>query len=1683
MAFGLRATLPKYLALKNLKSELNRFPLVAEGSDLGLRPLFKPKPNQKSVFLDFREVERATAEATVCSQALLSWMRNESANPGIRLETPGAELLEAQPTGRGEEHRKLIGSRLILNEAFQIPSLLGAYSVDDTSSASPTAALRASVERLTGEILARIGPYVGQYLVLDLISDFIWEALLNIQQHAYPSSLTSGSQTAWIVCRIYGVRSFVETFRVNSESRPEQDWIKSTALNSDAVIELAIADNGIGIPNSLERAFMLANAEFVSKLAEIRPGQRHQRIHDACLVWALSPYSTRKSHDEFPTKEYGEIWRGLYRILYNSNRAAAFLSLASGIGKIGSASSPEKLTRLAATDDFKVAISRPWPWTAISLRIPLANSSLKSVRRGNAEQISTISNPLQFDEVIYLDSPDRAIVIQPLDRSDSRSGQNEIALQTYLKSANDRIHKAIFVVPSDEAVAEFVKTERKLVALVHPATTFRSSEEIPSSGTTSHGGSPPEYRKALEHVIKKLILRNADPIVVPVHFMLGVDTDLINTVYDSIRIDNSVPGKSSRPFLAGVVVPGTNRVHWISSVPRQASAPSANHDGEIPTIWNEFSNYFPGVPISDHSSSVDIPVEISRLDLDEIALNVLRRLAKGEQGSRKAVPWYWEASVSREGKLRQAVKTNSNHFVSKYLSVFGLCEAEPVYFRLIARSLLATLRKFTLAENVILVPDTDTSSYILAQRLSDLWRATNGEFPEIVHPRNRSTFDFSGKDVLIFADVMFFGSSIKHVIADIESACTKGRGRPKRIEYFACLNLSSQKVALTFFEEELVPNYAISWSFTDAICTDITEEEKAKALRVDPISNELIPEELASEWNQFQYIVCNKLELGKIGDDIGRHLQPRSFQYGLQRLDHRYHLVRWSTRQFEPSNALFAIFSRIVAAASSQMLQEQSQGGDVVVFIRSSTSLRSVARAFVEAISTNIRTDGKFFLAEIETQIYQGKQLLRRGIELAIENAIPLADLTKGSRLFDESAGPSQGFLAIYLDNSAVSGRALREFVSSFSYGSGRAKPSAVLLCPVVSKLSPNQERFFRQVEGYSTQIKGPTTIDQDISGQATLKLRLLSLLQLRLRTYARLEHTAFFARLKLFVERGQPQCRGEIEGLFAELQKFMSRVSLEEFNSIIQCPFTCLLPEREQGNQDVSLEVISLRQLLALRQQGGPFSADILRIAREIVESNDISLLTVLALEPDLLDDDAIIRLLRKEIAGLCVRALETSESTSIDKANALWVIAQIPIEFEASVELIVRALKDDQALLRIWFALAQHHFPPAISQRIATRFLQHVTTVTSDSPLLHYVESIFRTDLIFSDVTLQDDNNSGPLTREEAIRFLTKFIRDSRFKHGISGFAQWQDIRLALTLDPPYGSVLDIEKNWNSEGIKELLKFSIFPALKALTRLNPGTRQKFRTSIESAVERFTKLDAYMSSKERLLENDEKVFSVFANHWNDLMESTFCYPWDDLVSQNSSLVLRTSARQAPVGLAPALLDSEIFAFTQDPLACLIHTLEWVLGENRTYNLKVAVTNFIHIQENYSSEDLRLVIQRMWQQCTCVPICWGVSNQVRTAFDIWAKNIRKYSDSDWPIHLTYEYVPDECIVKINITNRKNGLGNFGGHGTGIPKIRALAQSISPIRAAATFVDATDAENYSGTLAIPVSFIELTPTVE
>ncbi|HEY6220214.1 MAG TPA: hypothetical protein VIV65_09150, partial [Gemmatimonadaceae bacterium] len=274
------------------------------------------------------------------------------------------------------------------------------------------------------------------------------------------------------------------------------------------------------------------------------------------------------------------------------------------------------------------------------------------------------------------------------------------------------------------------------------------------------------------------------------------------------------------------------------------------------------------------------------------------------------------------------------------------------------------------------------------------------------------------------------------------------------------------------------------------------------------------------------------------------------------------------------------------------------------------------------------------------------------------------------------SAKPSRPYLAFYVDDACVTGRTLFNFLVRVARTAMNERPMGLIVSPVVIRLSPTEEYFFSDICRHigSGEDRARQHDSIPFAFAPLFRLQVGSLVPA---DAVPINHflTEFSRRREILDDRSQHYAQKVVER--ADQVFHAERATIND-TPIVAHPFYL----GEEGKGAITYRAIRIRQLLSLHEQNVGVLGELLHEFFLVFEEKDYDVLSVLALEPRLLEVRPVHTAGWRGITELALSALTSAASDPL-KSDALAVLALQRDVFVKSLAVILPAIGHSTTLV----------------------------------------------------------------------------------------------------------------------------------------------------------------------------------------------------------------------------------------------------------------------------------------------------------------------------------------------------------------------------------------------------------------
>lgn len=611
--------------------------------------------------------------------------------------------------------------------------------------------------------------------------------------------------------------------------------------------------------------------------------------------------------------------------------------------------------------------------------------------------------------------------------------------------------------------------------------------------------------------------------------------------------------------------------------------------------------------------------------------------------------------------------------VSSHFSVFRLLHQSRLLTAVLGNAFarqLATVLATSLRPAVVI--DQPASRYICHALLEE-----TSCVPEVFAVQDIVVAPHRPAMTVVFTDAVFQGRTVSRTIADL---------RRLGVEVLLVVTCADLRRTQRGQPIENIP--VISLVDASGFTTnEITDPTGLKEIQTDAITHVVVEHEPSRFLN-----LASKPEPQSFLD-----AHPELFAVGYHRLSGRVHTVTLPVRGFVKDG-------EVAKTAASWMAEEIRSGleslgvlpllRDVAFFTRfdAKTGKLEVATELARALRRVAEEHNRMFLVRLPAAYHESHAIFPQpGSDLFVD----CKELEPEQLGFDSRRVPADDYIGIYLDDAAVTGNSLRDFVHRVTHAD-RPRPSALLALAIVNRLSPGEVRFLDLCDRFGTGADGAEFIP--------FAYRYVFNLQVRSRP------GRYMA--------GHPQLEAVFESLHFHhptLRRYVGALR-ERWHAPLDkqpalhlfCPKVAPAP--------VSTAAMQLRHLLALNQQNEPVVLEIMQRLQILTNeaTADPSVLTVLALEPSLLSEPPLRQFGREMLVSLAIRVLQ-SDKLVARKSDGLAVLAAFPRAFIDNYRSFAPAvLADTQLFLQLATHLLAHVRPA--TQNVVLPTLENLSSSAKD-------------------------------------------------------------------------------------------------------------------------------------------------------------------------------------------------------------------------------------------------------------------------------------------------------------------------------------------------------------------------------
>ena len=1050
--------------------------------------------------------------------------------------------------------------------------------------------------------------------LLPVLQRVVFEALLNVHEHAYaPAS----QKPVWLAATILPVGTQRDILREDEGQRKgasachprEVGWVD--AIDGDRVLEIAICDNGFGIPRTLAKDARNRRPDLRDKMSKLNTGTNEfaalrAELHGDICDYAFRHASTRKEDCEFQPPFLRFHWRGLYRCYRQVVESGGGIALTSGQGRAG------YIALGTRAEGFKhwLGTSGDFPGTLWVIRLPLPPVP----QRPSQPLVSVGSeSEIHWHEVITWckqtpGTPKAKQVLRTPDNIDPPLTAVAVPFSEIVAGKQD-------LLPGQIGAGEWIDfLPTRLAEQAVPIFCF-----IKSAENWRH------HVRAIEPDVEMRFHSEGPPRLVG---WMTLDGRLECGVAGVVSEDNALFVKQLEEHGEAAAETTLNRQFAI-----ELSAHYPKH-----LIWQE------------ENGILKVPFHAARISLDD-HLRVLRAAWAQHWGESEVQE---EVVTEKEGC---AILLATGTRIRRHFSVFRLLHqsrflTETLGF-LFARKIAASL---PVTSHPTVVIDQPASRYICHALLADTGCAAEVHSPDAL----ANTLQF-GSSVIVFADAILKGDTIGRVLAELRRI----KIDPKAVVTCADVRSSNSR-------GKSIGSVPV-FSLVDAVGFDadiITDPRGLRDILTDSITHVPFEETKSSPF----------IELSGL-PDAAQFLtaHPELFACGYHRLSNRVHTVSLPLSGFVQDADFSARLAAWIAKETQLGLDSlgvASIGRDIVFFTRFDTKIGQIEALIARELDDALQGNIGVFRVRLPAAYREAHTIFPQA---SIDLFADCKEMTAKQLALGGYRKPSDGYVAVYLDDAAVTGNSMRDFVHR-AMQSESPKPCVIVAIAIVNRLSPGEVRFLNLCRSLNCDS------ENGFGGNPKFVYRYLFSLQVRSHRQARIFGHRLLDAVLECPRFFHPTLRHYVDSLREATRAPLSGTPRRHLF------YPDAVPE------PVTTAAIQFRHLLALNQQNEPVVLEIMRRLEKLSDTSapDPSILTVFALEPSLLDDPPLRQFGTEMIVRLAKQVL-VGECSVVRKSDALAVLACFPRVFREHYPEFGQAVLADEKLARQFVVHAVANLTPS--------------------------------------------------------------------------------------------------------------------------------------------------------------------------------------------------------------------------------------------------------------------------------------------------------------------------------------------------------------------------------------------------
>lgn len=1569
---------------------------------------------RREVCIDLSEVEVITAEAAVLLDALLNWIQMEKQNnqSSTGNVTTSDDKWKRKYIKTSEEGRLRPTSSLLLVpvKIVSIPNLNNPKNENLASLARIHKQTAGLVKEIDSR-LARIRPSNG-VILKDWMMEFLSEALLNVGQH---SDITGESEyvSAFVGAGYLAgndMRAIANSMQSDSESElAEHAWVARNIESTRGFLDIAVGDAGMGVPITLREAYS------ESLDADLQTNEMDGITDDEILVWALTPYGSRKHAQEHFLVHENHSWRGLYRLLKRSCFHDGMLRIISANGEMGGLKNTEgKTVRLSATGKRP-----PSPITVVRSVLPI---DLRMPRR--PEKRAAKPRLIGVGEVKNILCP----VIRGFDGL-----LNENSIDNYCKELE------IFL---DEELRTGLDDDERPIVLIHP---------IGSVGKPELDGRYRASEQDLERVAS-LIARVLVGVMIPtqriVHAFIPYSNNdrIVESLADYLKTKLASAHslvQSSRLGILGLFAGVQASVGWIKNIDSESVHPVR---GREDLLWSRLIAYQPAAEILAGEKYSILSEELMLIMRSKYLES--RVLAQTMKKGSSLASWYWEAPTNSTGEALQLIRTRSGKPSSQYLSVFRFCREHPSFQDGLAYSLATAIRKWYaggLDQNqaVVIYPDSESSNFLLDRilgRVRSYLAAIQKHQAFLYSKRGIDTNELAANLAVVFSDFRYEGTSVSKKMSELGLLANSNQ---KEIKAFVVVDQDRAGPDPNGLDQDSIYIFA-KFNRVKAV----VGADNVAYLSVDPITNELISSEQTANID-----LLNKLTWRLYPQDRDVDWSGTRFKHGIERIGGAYSVFRWPVEE----NIRKGAIRGLLVSRLKEILQGVEVGESICFCTRVGSSISKYVRSLVsdameELYGVTEIGRASVWMSEFTPHTFHGRQIFGGSIQQAIHLSVPIFGFNASSSglgrqmalLLGDGDSESQVNRrfehVVYIENSAVTGGSISEFMLAISglVASGELMTRRLVLFPIISRLNYVEESILRM-----SQINVPPSL----RASSAVRLEFFSLLQLRIRAYSHPSVMPLTIGLRKLVDKAVNERNRDL----CQIRESIHLVVLDLEESDFQrdevlsgCVFG-LLGGQLSENFDVSVRCVEFRQLVSLLLQGIPCTALIKERLDELISLGDEGLVHILAYEPDLLSGDPLFFELNKSFRDYVVSIISKTKNPVL-KINGLWVLSQITGGLSSCAEQVCIDQHEDSLSSKVFLFLVLY----ALDGRDRLRTLEFVESLLA----VGSSESWMRSDALSIVKAAAEGGyqarNQPIQSNDEARGLILNYFRRGTDDHLSKIAVEWSDVCAFLGVDKRSKAVDDQDivryiPNRKNSVRKWLYEISI-PLQRSLeflgSTLGPALSSCIAQEREYSIQCLVDFEIAL---EKFLDGSLSKLAL-SKIWFRLIDNCIWQTADRLYCS-----LPRVSRSDLMGIADAgkgrVSQSALGVLVNSPIFLLLSLFADPLEPNRSVSIVVETgggDGTFKFEGIVADLPNSMLLKDLWFISRLLPILKGsAAEDFRSLSQLLWSNLVRYSNPSFPIEVGVLFRANALNLSI-VSKSKSRLES--GKGSGLKTIRRLCDN-------------------------------------